>query len=985
MKNMKYKKSFFALVLIVGLLFINMNSELLLVNPFSSITLSDIVFATKDGNDNQVIIDSSGQRVIRLDDNNKVNLVILGDSISGDGFKEAKRVITDRDNNIFVYSIIKENSGYRVQTEEIIEYSAKGKLVGTVVSIQHDTPVLVGQMLKMLIYEGQIAYCMNDKISFSIFDKGNSLIHTYPFEKGVSSVVNFAFDENLENIYYASKHGEVYQYNEFEDDTVIYESKEKLLLSIPREVTVDQEGNVYFSDIGLRVVSKIMPEGIAEPVIYEGVVGEDIVSKYIYYFANANNGLIAVTTDYTASVIDGELSFTESAPLNQFLFWLTLFMWLILLMILVIGIYFLIKIGRFIKYKGSKVFIITASTILAVALVACTLLLIVLPDFQGRLLDSELNRAQAISSITSMLLPKEAYKNIDSPSDYLEEDYLAVRETVNGIFLSESSGISDFYCVLYSIQNGAITLSYSLQEDIGANYPYDWEFEDSDEEEIINTGEGKVYREFSTNEGSFLFVLNPIVDEDGTVIGLIEVGKDLEAFNELTNKMIFELFLNVFVMTIVVVLVALEFIIFNKGRQEYKVLKKERKDKKGSIVLPVDLLRIIAFGIFFVTNMTTSFLPLYAMRIAESEVLFSIPKEVYAAIPIAAEVAFGALFSIFGTFFIRKLGHKGSAIFGSILFTLGLFIRLLLPNIWLLTLGNAIIGSGWGIILLLLNTLIANSKGDEKNKGFAGQNAAALSGISCGIVFGGFLINWLSYSMVFIIAAIISLNILLHVIRYFTYSVREVNANRDLEEAKMNIIGFLLGKGVLGFFIMIVLPVIAGGYFLYYMFPILGNEYGLSESYVGYAYLIIGLCVILFSGLLTEYFVKKISKQYALVLSALLYAVAFISVANYQNISALLLALILLGLADSFGLPIQTSYYTDIESVKKYGYERAMGVYSLFENIAQTGGSFIFSYVLLIGVKNGLIVVALTMTILAGGFALIYMLGSRKRQQSAIA
>jgi len=64
--------------------------------------------------------------------------------------------------------------------------------------------------------------------------------------------------------------------------------------------------------------------------------------------------------------------------------------------------------------------------------------------------------------------------------------------------------------------------------------------------------------------------------------------------------------------------------------------------------------------------------------------------------------------------------------------------------------------------------------------------------------------------------------------------------------------------------------------------------------------------------------------------------------------------------------------------VKQYGYERAMGIYSLFENISQTGGSYIFSCVLLAGVQTGLYIVVIIIVSLALLFGIINLIRSRR-------
>lgn len=115
-------------------------------------------------------------------------------------------------------------------------------------------------------------------------------------------------------------------------------------------------------------------------------------------------------------------------------------------------------------------------------------------------------------------------------------------------------------------------------------------------------------------------------------------------------------------------------------------------------------------------------------------------------------------------------------------------------------------------------------------------------------------------------------------------------------------------------------------------------------------------------------------------LASLLYGAAFVLVAWYQNLPALLGAIILLGISDSFGQPIQGSYYTELEEVKEFGDDRSVSVYNLFENAAQAAGPIMFSYILFNGVEKGLYLPAGILAVLA----VIFVLGSIQRKKADI-
>lgn len=101
-------------------------------------------------------------------------------------------------------------------------------------------------------------------------------------------------------------------------------------------------------------------------------------------------------------------------------------------------------------------------------------------------------------------------EKIHSIQDYEGEDYQDIRSVARSIFTSGNMQIDDLYCVIYRIQDGMITSMYSVEDYVGAIYPYDWAYEDSDEQHILETHEQMTYMGLSSNEGSFIFTNSPI-------------------------------------------------------------------------------------------------------------------------------------------------------------------------------------------------------------------------------------------------------------------------------------------------------------------------------------------------------------------------------------------------------------------------------------------------------------------------------------------
>ena len=474
-------------------------------------------------------------------------------------------------------------------------------------------------------------------------------------------------------------------------------------------------------------------------------------------------------------------------------------------------------------------------------------------------------------------------------------------------------------------------------------------------------------------DGGVLFSLSPIYGDNGEPLGLIEIGSDLAMFQRENRNLIINLLLNVLSVNVAVIIIAIEALVFVEAR------RRVTRMPGGTLRVPVELVRCGVFLVFFVTNIATAFLPLYAREIILSDAGPHIfPTGFLMAAPISADVLMGAVASIFGDWFVRRIGIRWSARAAEVLFVAGLWLEFAFYDIRTLTAGYALTGFGSGLALFLADLRIAGGNDDaDKEKGFAGVTVATTVGINAGVICGAFLINWLSKRAVFGFAACAGFAFLAFSERYLSrmeVPPGERNAKRQLTDG----IRFMFSPRVFSYFTALLLPIIASGYFLIYMYPIVGYDLGITETHIGYSFLLNSLVVILFSTSLTRFFSLKLGKPLSLVLWAFIYAGAFIMFALFRNVYALLAALVLLGFADSFGHSVSAGYFTELPESQSYGIGRAIGISNLVGNIAQTAGPFIFSYILFAGVRNGLLY-------LAAGIAFLSIVFWRQARKKGVA
>ena len=841
------------------------------------------------------------------------------------------------------------DEGIRLSGESIIEYDASGKYLGTTAKYIYTEPTLQPHIFGITPVRDGIVYLYKVENEFRVISPGQGE-KSYPLENAGLFLRSGTYDEKTDTIYYCTFDGSIYKYVDGIKDVLLFASSEYDSKSISFKDSL-----IYVSDIGLRDILVINTDTGEIERIEEG--GEKL-DKEIAYSVNADYGIIAATSYSIKEYIgDNSYNYLTACSLGIKHVVQAIISKIAIVLCGIAALYIVLSIANLIL-RGDNIYVKgIAAIITGILLLTIIIMSVLIPQFQDRLTESFFSRAQLASDVMA-----GAFLNLREADDFMNDDYKAIKKVATNVFYNEADSMKDLYCCLYQIVDGAFVMSYSLKDSVGAIYPYDWDLEGSTEEQVLTTKQGVRYQSTTSEGGEYLFTYNPIIDDDGNAIGIIEVGKDMKSYRYEMNHIIRDAIINVFAVAAVLILTIIEVIYFIKGRNDY--LEKV-SDEEVARVLPPEIMRMASFLVYFLTNLATAFLPIYAMRIAEEGGSLIAP-EVMAAIPLSAEVITGAIFSIVGVSMIEKMGEKKALFVSSILFTIGFVLRII-PNIWILILGNGVLGIGWGVILLNANLHISELPDDQKELGFSQFNAAAMNGVNCGVVFGGFLINWVNYQMLFVISALLSLTMLFLTGKYFinekVAEATEAKQNRTKQIRKT--VAFLLNARVWTLFLLIVAPILICTYFINYMYPIIGSDYGLSDTYVGYSYLLNGLCVVAFGGVITNFFTKKNKKREGLVAASLIYALAFFIVIRFHNIPSLFTAIMLLGVADGFGLPLQAGLYTDIPAVERYGLGQALGIYSLVVNIAQAVGPFVFSYVLLVGVNNGLTLVLITISVMA--------------------
>lgn len=239
----------------------------------------------------------------------------------------------------------------------------------------------------------------------------------------------------------------------------------------------------------------------------------------------------------------------------------------------------LVFVLRYIQQKGTPILQGSVIFLFGILTITTVFSMITMKNVKERFTEEMMLRAQTAADIIARNIPVRPFQALDRPEAFLTEDYDKVKEAVTKGFISSFGGISDMYCVLYSVEENKVWERFRLEEDHGCAYVCPWQPED--ELEILKTKEAKQYERVATSEGIFIFVLVPIFDGNGNACGIIEAWKNVESFDKENRELIAELYINIIALAAVIFMIVLEALIYFQVRKEYRTRKLKTKGAWG--------------------------------------------------------------------------------------------------------------------------------------------------------------------------------------------------------------------------------------------------------------------------------------------------------------------------------------------------------------------------------------------------------------------
>lgn len=435
------------------------------------------------------------------------------------------------------------------------------------------------------------------------------------------------------------------------------------------------------------------------------------------------------------------------------------------------------------------------------------------------------------------------------------------------------------------------------------------------------------------------------------------------------DKQMFKIFLDILTMLIVSILFMIEItllavIIMIRGPNQ---VADERIGVSNAT--SHGLVRSLIFFVNLAAFMSLTFVPIVMRNLYQP--IGQLPKDVVLGLPLSAEMLGGIIAIIVAGWFVSKMKWQVVLYLGILFLLTGNLASGFSTGAIALISSRAIAGLGLGFIMMSVRSLVVSLP--ETNVAIAAFGAGSIAGLNCGAVIGGMLAERIGYNAVFFIAAALILIpfILVHqLMSEYDIATRETS---DLSALK-KFVNFIGDKKAIIFLLCIFIPYFISGAFLDYFFPLFASGNGLSQGDISRGVLLNGLFIIYLGPVLTRLVINKLGNTNGMILSMSIVVCALASFVLFGTVAAAFVTLMLLGLAESFGISMKTTYFLNLRGIRDLEINTSMAYFSVMVNGSRMAGPIIYGLALSLGMRMGVGLISLGILALLLVFTLVIKL-----------
>lgn len=970
-KQNRRKRLVFLIMILVGFVYLHFNG----FSYPGNMKISQ-AYLLKEGEDGRrYLLDEGHKRLLCINKQNKVLYSVENPQDSQKNILYIDDFCVDKSGNLYLQTSCWD--GMHLSEELILKYDSDGKQKEVVNKWDYSsTWVYKHKIYGLSLYQDQLQYAVLDKDQIELSGGKSTEI---PYQDAETRISDCVFQENT--LYILDKNGKIYGKKDVSSDEDIREifdvNKSEFSDGIPYDLSVSQNGKLFYTDIRSRMVVMLEPDHyLPVPVV------EDTDTLTVWTMQSENEELIFTADSeagqiwQTDGTLQGEIKEIHGDGIKIALWGISIFLVLAGAAGIIIPFLFWVKSHYGILSNVKRLGLLIGAMLL---MVAGTVSAMLIKEFRSNYRQKVEEQIEIAAYMEAEQIKKEDIGIIKTAADYDSMAYKNICQIMSETFPIDIEFYQNIYCniLVMDEKKNAYAIAY-LDQSIGNFFPLD-ETETEEVRQVYETGKAVWNKGKEDISGDYIYIKVPVRTETGEVTGVVAVGTELIVLDQILADIIKN------ILSVLLVLILLFCILFEEALSFLEESKKyQEADKEASKASPSHLMRLIIFGVFVAYNMTASFLPVYLMRYAKSTHFGN--TELAASIPVTLNIFVIGATSLICQKLTVKLGiRKLSALSGICSFA-GNILLFFAPSYIAIVAGLVLDGIGVGFMTNAVYILISRIT-DARNRmeGLAVYNSAYLAGLNFGVMLGSLLAVQFGQRIVFVFVSsvwVLLVGIIMsigHVLDQGGEKEESKGAaqagSKEEKTGEKGIRKFLSDKAVTSFFILIQNPYIVFGSFVFYYVPLFCDQEGFSELASTLLLLLYAEIPVVMGNWMTKWMIEKL-KYKSMYLACGINVLALLTFVLYPRLPGMILALILMGLGACFGKTVQQMYFLDLEPVKEYGEDKSIGIYNFTENIGESLGPVVFGQLMFV---SPLIRGVLPFCIAVTGMSGIYYFINRKR------
>jgi len=921
------------------------------------------------------VVENSKMMVTITDSEGRIRARIRGGSYDSDAFYYAEHVATDGKSVIIAEVRHSENSTF-VQSERLLRYDMDGNRQEILYDVEYTDaarPMQLGQIRNVKIENDQVTYAWvnRSKAGASICENGGVRVLDERMLE-YDDFLRAAYEPASGMLCFTTKKGLV-------GTTKVGEPIQWLSYGngqrVPWSVDATPKGTLLVSELIGQTVETV--DADSATALWTGG---------LIYELTAENGRVAFSDGQTVYLMNeaGETLYASRsvrlAPayaLGVVLTWVSAVYLFVILLWLIYRLFRLMQNQPFSEMRR-RMLIASASVLITVILVMAFLFSFVQKQMQTQTINSLSQLAESISATSGAMLGKR-FNAIQTLNDYRSADYNAVRDYMDAFCDASYRNGSNLYYVLYRFDDTMLWGVMDYENTSGVRYPYST-LEGTVYGQVIATGKPLRVEGEANIYGMWSYAVAPIFTSMGKMIGLVEIGTNQYGEVVARQALIRDVLTGVLVALMMAMLVFNEMTAFH----DFRSLRRKRRESSDQ-TLALGFIRPLIFLVFMADNMDAAYIPQLSAGLGSVTGGF-IGPELASALPMSIQLFVIGISALLAGRLLDKWHPRTVFIGGFILQITGALLSIaaiLTGQYWFLVMAKAVGGLGTGAAVVTCNALPGREQNaTEQQRLIAGLNVGVITGVVLGSSVGGYIADYIGYPAAYIGSIVCVLAAAALAWRSFhgVAKVTLVEQMTDDPAGRGSSRRFLKNPRVLGFLLCVMFPFMLMMYFKDYLFPLFASGLGKSESVIGSVMLLGGVLAIFLGDMVPGALLFRVGAWDAVRLSNLSCMYALGLFALKPTFETAVVTICLLGITASFGYAAQGVYYTDLIKKGNISDGKAMGMYSLFDNLGQTSGPLGLSVLLFLGVAMESGIIALGAAGLLGLATILAKAGKRVRR-----